>query len=101
MATSTAILHKEEDMCVAKCPEVETVGQSKTIEKALANLKEATELWKNSRSREKPDLSRGKDRLRCSYTPRAENRDHKMDSGTSKAEQRRFYETVRINAVKS
>ena len=45
MATFTAIIHKEEDMYVAKCPEVGTVSQGKTIEEALANLKEATELY--------------------------------------------------------
>ena len=41
----TAILHKEEDMYVAKCVEVGTVSQGKTVEEALANLKEATELY--------------------------------------------------------
>lgn len=45
MATFTAIIHKEEDTYVAKCPEVGTVSQGKTIEEALANLKEATELY--------------------------------------------------------
>ena len=32
-------------MYVAKCPEVGTVSQGKTVEKALKNLKEATELY--------------------------------------------------------
>ena len=32
-------------MYVADCPEVGTVSQGKTIEEALANLKEATELY--------------------------------------------------------
>ena len=41
----SAILTKEEDMFVAECPEVGTVSQGKTIEEALANLKEATELY--------------------------------------------------------
>jgi len=45
MVVLTAVLHKEEDMYVAECPEVGTVSQGKTIEKALANLKEATELY--------------------------------------------------------
>jgi predicted RNase H-like HicB family nuclease len=46
MATRTfaAVLHKEEDMYVAECPEVGTVSQGSTIEEAVANLKEATEL---------------------------------------------------------
>ena len=41
----TAIIHKEEDMYIAECPEVGTVSQGKTIEEALKNLKEATELY--------------------------------------------------------
>jgi predicted RNase H-like HicB family nuclease len=45
MSTLTAILHKEEDMYVAQCPEVGTVSQGKNIEEALKNLKEATELY--------------------------------------------------------
>ncbi|QMS88413.1 type II toxin-antitoxin system HicB family antitoxin [Nostoc edaphicum CCNP1411] len=43
--TLTAILHKEEDMYVAECPEVGTVDQGETIQEALANLKEATRLY--------------------------------------------------------
>ena len=42
--TFTALIHKEDDWYVADCPEVGTVSQGKTIEEALANLKEATEL---------------------------------------------------------
>jgi len=45
MEVLTAILHKEEDMYVAECPEVGTVSQGKTIEEAVSNLKEATELY--------------------------------------------------------
>ncbi len=45
MRNLTAILHKEEDMYVAECPEVGTVSQGKTIEEAINNLKEATELY--------------------------------------------------------
>ncbi len=41
----TAVLHKEEDMYVAECPEVGTFSQGKTIEEAINNLKEATELY--------------------------------------------------------
>ena len=41
----TAIIHKEEDMFVAECPEVGTVSQGYTIEEAIENLKEATELY--------------------------------------------------------
>lgn len=45
MVTYTAILHKEEDMYVAECPEVGTVSQGRTIDEAIANLEEATELY--------------------------------------------------------
>lgn len=41
----TAILHKEDDLYVAECPEVGTVSQGHTVEEAIANLKEATELY--------------------------------------------------------
>ena len=43
--TLTAVIHKEEDIYVALCPEVGTVSQGYTIEEAIANLKEATELY--------------------------------------------------------
>jgi predicted RNase H-like HicB family nuclease len=45
MVTFTAILHEEEDMYVAECPEVGTVSQGKAIEEAIDNLREATELY--------------------------------------------------------
>jgi len=41
--TFTAVLHKEEDLYVAQCPEVGTASQGRTIEEAIANLREATE----------------------------------------------------------
>ncbi|GAG94970.1 unnamed protein product [marine sediment metagenome] len=41
----TAIIHKEKDIFVAECPEIGTVSQGFTIEEALSNLKEATELY--------------------------------------------------------
>ena len=43
--TFTAVIHREEDLYVATCPELGTVSQGATIENALANLKEATELY--------------------------------------------------------
>jgi predicted RNase H-like HicB family nuclease len=45
MGILTAILHKEENMFIAECPEVGTISQGKTIDEALKNLKEATELY--------------------------------------------------------
>jgi len=43
--TLTALLHQEVDVYVATCPEVGTVSQGPTIEEALENLREATELY--------------------------------------------------------
>jgi predicted RNase H-like HicB family nuclease len=43
--TFTAILHKENVFYVAECPEIGTVSQGTSLEEALANLKEATELY--------------------------------------------------------
>jgi predicted RNase H-like HicB family nuclease len=45
VGTFTAVLHKEGGLYVAECPEVGTVSQGKTIEEAVANLREATELY--------------------------------------------------------
>jgi predicted RNase H-like HicB family nuclease len=45
MATLTAVLVKEGRLFVATCPEVGTASQGKTVEEAVANLKEATELY--------------------------------------------------------
>jgi predicted RNase H-like HicB family nuclease len=45
MQTFTAVIHKEEDMYVAECPEVGTVSQGVNIKEAITNLKEATELY--------------------------------------------------------
>ena len=41
----TVIVYKEEDMYIAECPEVGTVDQGETIEKAVAGVKEATRLF--------------------------------------------------------
>jgi predicted RNase H-like HicB family nuclease len=41
----TAVLHKEDEMYVAECPEVGTFSQGRTIEEAVNNLKEAIELY--------------------------------------------------------
>jgi len=43
--TFAAIVHKDEDLYVAECPEVGTTSQGTTIAEAIANLKEATELY--------------------------------------------------------
>ena len=41
----TAVIHREDDLYVAECPEIGTVSQGTTIEKAIENLKEATILY--------------------------------------------------------
>ncbi len=41
----TAVLHKEDDLYVASCPEVGTFSQGVSVEEAIANLKEATEVY--------------------------------------------------------
>jgi len=41
----TAVVHKEGALYVADCPEIGTVSQGPTIEEAVINLKEATELY--------------------------------------------------------
>ena len=43
--TMTAVVHQEDAIYVAECPEVGTVSQGTTVEEAVANLKEATELY--------------------------------------------------------
>ena len=44
MKSFTAIIRKGEKQFVALCPELDIVSQGYTIEEALKNLKEATEL---------------------------------------------------------
>lgn len=41
----TAIIRKGEKQYVALCPELDVVSQGRTIESALANLREAAELY--------------------------------------------------------
>jgi len=45
MNTFSAVVHKEGDLYVAKCPEARTASQGETIEKAVQNLQEATGLY--------------------------------------------------------
>lgn len=52
----TAVINKEEDMFVAECPEIGTVSQGYSLDEAIKNLKEATELYLE----EFPDKSRRK-----------------------------------------
>ena len=43
--TLTAVVHREDSLYVAECPEVGTVSQGATVEEAVENLREATELY--------------------------------------------------------
>ena len=43
--TFTAAIRNEDGLYVAFCPEVGTASQGYTVEEAVANLKEATELY--------------------------------------------------------
>lgn len=45
MRSFTAIIKKGEKQYVALCPEIDVVSQGYTVEEALANLKEAVELY--------------------------------------------------------
>ena len=41
----TAVVHREDDLWVANCPEVGTTSQGRELDEAVANLREATELY--------------------------------------------------------
>lgn len=41
----TAVIHREGKLFVATCPEIGSVSQGQTMEEALQNLQEATELY--------------------------------------------------------
>jgi predicted RNase H-like HicB family nuclease len=43
--TFSAEIHREDGWYVADCVELGTVSQGKTVEEAIANLTEATELY--------------------------------------------------------
>ena len=43
--TYTAVVHQEDGWYVAECAEIGVVSQGRTIEEAVSNLKEATELY--------------------------------------------------------
>lgn len=41
----TSVIHLEDDVYVAECPEVGTISEGDTLDEAITNLKEATELY--------------------------------------------------------
>ncbi len=45
MSMFTTVVQKEDSLYVAQCPEVGTASQGETIEEAIKNLQEATELY--------------------------------------------------------
>lgn len=48
----TAVLERENDGFVSLCPELDVASQGQTVEEALANLKEAVELFLECAPRE-------------------------------------------------
>ena len=43
--TLTAVVHREEKLYVAECPEAGTASQGESIEESVKNLQEATKLY--------------------------------------------------------
>ena len=41
----TAVIHREDDMYVSLCPELDVASQGESVEEALRNLGEAVELF--------------------------------------------------------
>jgi predicted RNase H-like HicB family nuclease len=41
----SAVVHREGALYVAECPEVGTVSQGESLDEAVANLRDATELY--------------------------------------------------------
>ncbi len=50
----SAVVHKEGRLYMALCPEYDVASQGKSVEEALANLKEALELYFEDEDVEKP-----------------------------------------------
>jgi len=50
--TFTAAIHKERDVYVALCPELDIASQGETIETSRENLREAIELFLETASRQ-------------------------------------------------
>ncbi|RLI79151.1 type II toxin-antitoxin system HicB family antitoxin [Archaeoglobales archaeon] len=51
----TAVINKEGKLYVAWCPELDIASQGKDVEEALANLKEAIELYLEDEDAELPE----------------------------------------------
>jgi len=46
MSSFSTLIWTEDGVFIAKCPEVGTISQGKTMDEALKNLREATELYR-------------------------------------------------------
>ena len=46
MVSLSAVIWKEDSVFIAKCPEVGTISQGKTMDEALKNLREATYIYR-------------------------------------------------------
>lgn len=55
MKTLSAVIHKEGEWFVSLCPEIDIASQGKTIEEAIANLKEAASLYLEDEDVNLPD----------------------------------------------
>lgn len=56
----TAIIEREDDAYVARCPELDIASQGGSVEDALSNLREAVDLFfETADSREFRELQRG------------------------------------------
>ena len=45
MKTFSAVVHQEGKWFIAECPEIGTVSQGENLQEAVANLREATEVY--------------------------------------------------------
>jgi predicted RNase H-like HicB family nuclease len=53
----SAVVRREDGVYVALCPEFDVASQGKSVEEALANLKEALELYLEAENVEKPSAA--------------------------------------------
>lgn len=53
----SAVINKEKNMYVSWCPELDVASQGRTIEEAIANLKEAVELYLEDEDAKLPETS--------------------------------------------
>jgi predicted RNase H-like HicB family nuclease len=57
MANLSAVIRKEKSMYVSWCPELDIASQGKSIEEAIANLKEAVELYLEDEDAKLPEAT--------------------------------------------